>query len=90
MKKTTLKKHLEKAFPGIPIFLSDYGLAVSAEDGYNLKNGLPIADYYDLPYYDPEEIFHQWGVNILLVNWLKKRGFSFEWINPGCISIHEI
>ena len=85
MKKSTLRKQLEKAFPGIPLFDGDYGLSCSAEDGFEI-DGLPVADYYDFPYYDPQEKIQEGGINKKLVEFVRKRGFFCEWINAGCFN----
>ena len=58
MKFETLKNHLEKQFPGIPLHLyqenGKTNLLCSAEDDFRI-NDWPIADYYDANYYDQKE-----------------------------------
>ena len=92
MRFETLKHHLEKQWPGIPLHLyqdkGTTGLLCSAEDNF-LIDDWPVADYYESSYYDPKEKYHINGVHRKFIEFIEKRGFYFEWNNPGCISIYE-
>jgi len=92
MRLETLKRHLEKRWSGIPLHLyQEEGVTkmiISAEDGFEI-DGWPLGDYYDASYFDPDENLHISGVNRKFVKFIEKRGFYFEWYNPGCISIYQ-
>jgi len=85
-KAGTLMKHLEKRFEGINCF--DRGesgrVYVSAEDGTEIK-GMPLADYYDYPHFDPEEKTHEFGVHRVFKKWVESKGWFIEWENAGCL-----
>jgi hypothetical protein len=86
--KLTLQK-IRNAFPGIWVKeASDfYGREVDgfwfvADDGYEV-GGIPLADYYDYPYMDPQESLHVGGIHKKMVKFLGKYGYHAEWYDPG-------
>ena len=88
MKKSTLIKKLEAKFPGIEIFDHDE-FGISAESGTLDNKGWPIGDYYDGPFFDPEEYHQRFGISLEVLDFLKASGWGAEWINPGMIGLHK-
>ena len=88
MRKATLVKKLKEKFPTIEIFDHDE-FGFSAESGSVDSKGWMLADYYDAAYYDPEEKHHRFGISLEMVNFLKKAGWRFEWINAGMVGLYE-
>ncbi len=64
----------------------DGQLIVSAEHGDDI-DGFPVADYYDAAIYDPEEKRHVFGINRVLVEWCKERGWGLDWETPGSVLV---
>jgi len=89
-KASTFCNHLNKRFNkgnnSIHAFdrEGDGTIVISAEDGDQIK-GWPVGDYYDAAVYDPEEKFHEFGINKVLKDWCESKGWGLDWENPGCI-----
>ena len=85
--KDVLIKQLEKVIPGIVFFDHDE-FGISAEEGTEVE-GMPLADYYDGAYWDPNEHYMVMGIHRKVRFAVSKCGWRCEWINPGMIGLYQ-
>ena len=87
-KAATMIKELERKFGNNIHAIDREGMPgqfiISAEDG-DMIEGWPVGDYYDAAYYDPEEKHHRFGINKVLLDFCKERGWYLGWDTPGSI-----
>jgi len=87
-RKSTLIKKLQDKFPTIEIFDHDQ-FGFSGESGSVDSKDFPLADYYDAPFYDPQEKLQVFGISREVHELLEGSGWHCEWINAGMVGLYK-